>query len=201
VEIIARGLVVGLAVAAPVGPIGILVIRRGLADGAPIALATGLGAAVADAIFALVAGLGIAAVGTAVAEHAWALRALGAAMLVVIAVRMLVRTHDPRSAPAGAPSAFRAFAGTLALTLTSPVTIASFAAIAATLGLGDERHRSASAALGFALAVLAGSSAWWLLLAASVSRLRHRVDGARVRWIDRASALVLLAFALAAVLG
>src|SRR5437764_8785946 len=84
-----RGLAVGLAVAAPVGPIGVLCIRRTLTDGRRVGLACGLGAATADAMYGLVAGLGVVAISTSFAPHQAALRAVGAIYLAYLGVRTL----------------------------------------------------------------------------------------------------------------
>ncbi|HEY8073812.1 MAG TPA: LysE family transporter [Labilithrix sp.] len=186
-RLLVRGAVVGFALAAPIGPIGIMVIRRSLEGGARSGLATGLGAAVGDALFALAGVLGLASLG---AQPAW-MRIGGAAMLCVLGVRAIVekRRADAKVSRVGHA---RAFAGTLLYTLASPVSILSFAAVAATLGVA----RGGDAA-ALVLGVFVGSTAWWLVLSGGVAAVRRRVPDRAITWLSRAGGAALVAFGLA----
>jgi putative LysE/RhtB family amino acid efflux pump len=197
-SLVLRGSAIGFAVAAPVGPIGLLVIRRSLACGALPGLATGLGAAAADTTFALVGSLGLAGAAVGLGAHAGALRVAGALFVVVLGLRgIFERTRASAPAPSDAPSLLGAFATTLLLTLTNPMTILSFAAIAA--GAGIAGH-DVAASIALASGVLVGSAAWWLLLAGSVAALRRRVPDRALPWIGRASGVFLVAFGVHALL-
>lgn len=195
IEIVARGVLLGLAVAAPVGPIGVLVIRRSVERGASLGLATGLGAAVADAGYAAIAALGIS-VGPEGLTSSPAFRIASAALLVWLGVRTL-RARDERAsteAPLGAAGHGSAFASTIALTLANPATIASFAAASAAIGVPARP----GAALTFALSVLLGSSAWWLSLSLGTAAIRSRLGARPLRAIRVGSGIMLLGFAVMA---
>lgn len=180
-----KALALGFAVAAPVGPIGLLCIRRSMADGPAAGFATGLGAATADLLYALCAAAGLTAVAT---QWQW-LQPAGALMLLYLGIQTW---RSARPAAGGAPdepaSLPRAFLGTFVLTLLNPMTILSFAAMLAAIGATDPRL--------LAPGVFLGSAAWWLLLSSAASRLRPWLEGPRLVWINRAAAVMLAALAL-----
>jgi len=192
-----RGLVIGFSIAAPVGPIGVLCIRRTLAKGRLHGLASGLGAATADASFGAVAGFGLTAVsGLLVEQQGW-LRLIGGVFLCALGARTFLARPASEAAPAGRSGLLGAYLSALALTLTNPLTILSFAAIFAGLGIA-EAGADYGAALILVAGVFAGSAAWWLLLSGGVSLLRERFTPRRMRWVNRLSGAVLVAFGLAA---
>jgi threonine/homoserine/homoserine lactone efflux protein len=196
-----RGLLVGLSIAAPVGPIGVLCIRRTLADGRAIGLATGLGAAAADGVYGAIAGFGITAVADVlVGQQRW-LRIGGGVFLLYLGVRAMLA--QPPAAPTGGERSRRdrlgAFTSTFALTLANPATILSFVAIFAGLGVGAGGGDYGSA-VTFVAGVVTGSALWWLLLTTAVARLGRRVGSRTLRWVNRASGAVLAAFGLVALL-
>jgi threonine/homoserine/homoserine lactone efflux protein len=189
---------IGLAIAAPVGPIGVLCIRRSLNAGMLTGLVSGLGAAVADAVYGAVAGFGLTSVSMFLLDHQAAIRILGGVALLVIGLRILLA-----KAPAAGEQAITngrlagAFASCFLLTLTNPTTILSFLAIFAGLGLA-EWVRDYTAAAVLVAGVLLGSALWWLVLSGGVSLVRHRLSAAAFVWINRLSAAVILLFGLLA---
>ncbi len=186
-RLLVRGAVVGFALAAPIGTIGVMVIRRSLEHGARSGLATGLGAAVGDALFALAGVLGLASLG---AQPVW-MRIGGAAFLCVLGVRTFLEKRSASGGVARASHA-RAFAGTLLFTLASPISILSFAALAATLGVA----RGGDAA-ALVLGVFVGSTAWWVMLSGGVAAVRRRIPDRAITWLSRAGGAALVAFGLA----
>jgi threonine/homoserine/homoserine lactone efflux protein len=194
-DLAVRGFVIGLAVAASVGPIWILCLRRTLESGFLAGFTSGAGAAVADAIYGGVSALGVSAIGGAVEGIAPWLGVAGGAALVYLGARDLLRR--PASGGAAAPPGLLAgFATTFGLTLANPMTILLFAAIMAGLGVGV-----AGPPIGAILVVAGvflGSLAWWLVLAAAGSRLRDRLGPSARLWITRASGLVLIGFGVVA---
>ncbi|HEX7927701.1 MAG TPA: LysE family transporter [bacterium] len=201
-ELLAKGLLLGFSIAAPVGPIGILCIQRTLAEGRAAGLATGLGAAAADAVYGCIAAFGLTLVSAfLVQQQAW-IGLLGGAYLAWLGVQLF------RAAPMGLPDAntpaparvplASAFGSTFLLTLSNPVTILSFVAVFAGLGLatsGGDAWDAGTLVLG----VFLGSAAWWLLLSGGVGALRRKVTPGGLRWINRGSGLTVLAFALWAI--
>ncbi|MCW5750759.1 MAG: LysE family transporter [Alphaproteobacteria bacterium] len=196
------GLLIGVAIAAPVGPIGVLCIRRALAHGRLSGFVSGLGAAVADALYGVVAAFGLSIVmQTLVGLQAW-LQAGGAAFLLLLAIR-IARAPVPEigTAPAGLGAGALAvqFLGVFLLTLANPATILSFIAIFAGAGLGAGAGEGAlrlDAAAAMVGGVFLGSAAWWLLLSQGVALFRHRLGGPGLKLVNLASAAMLGAFAL-----
>jgi putative LysE/RhtB family amino acid efflux pump len=191
-----RGFVIGLAVAASVGPIWIHCHRRTLESGFLAGFTSGAGAAVADGIYGAVGALGVHTLGRAVEGAVPWLGLGGGAFLVALGASDLLRR--PREGGAAAPPGhLRGFAATFALTLANPMTILSFVAIFAGLGVGA--GASPGAALVVVAGVFLGSLAWWLVLAGGASRLRERLGPAVRLWITRVAGLVLIGFGLAAI--
>lgn len=186
---------IGLAIAAPVGPIGLLVIQRTLDHGRAVGLATGLGAAAADACYGAVGAFGVVVVMQALQAARVPLALFGGAMLLWLAWKSWVAVPAERAAEvAASPGLFASFAATFALTLSNPATILSFIAIFA--AMGARQSSGALLPVPLVLGVLAGSALWWLLLSAVVARLRHHIGVPARRWVGRVSALLLAAFAL-----
>ena len=202
-SLLLRGLVVGFSIAAPVGPIGVLCIRRTLADGRAAGLVSGLGAVTADAIYGSIAGFGLTFIsGFLLSQTGW-LRLSGGAFLLLLGVRTLLSRPAERPAAASGTGLARAYASTFLLTLTNPATILSFAAVFAGLGLANvttavpQGTRYLAAGL-LVLGVFFGSALWWLLLSGGVSVFRSRFDARAMRWVNRLSGVVIAAFGIAA---
>jgi threonine/homoserine/homoserine lactone efflux protein len=188
----AQSLLIGFSIAAPVGPIGLLTIQRTLNQGPAAGLATGMGAAVADAAYGAVGAFGVTVLIQMLTAARMPLAIGGAAFLLWMAWSIWRAPVAERAAPAsGGSNLLRCFAGTFVLTLSNPATILSFIAVFGTLA---GRLQVASPWTMIA-GVLIGSASWWLLLSTAVGRLRERFDARWRRRINVASALVLAGFA------
>lgn len=199
--LLAEGLLIGVAIAAPVGPIGLLCIRRTLADGPRHGLATGLGAATADALYGAVAGFGLAAVTDVLLGWEAAFRLAGGLTLLWLGWATFRARPDERTADAaasGRTGLLGAYASTVVLTLANPATIVSFAAVFGGLGLAEAGAGDATAAAALVAGVFLGSALWWLGLSAGVGVFRGRVTPRATVWINRASGAVLAGFGAAA---
>ena len=198
-----RGLVIGLAIAEPVGPIGVLCIRRTLAEGRLAGLVTGLGAATADTVYGAVAAFGLTAVSVFLVSQQDMLRLIGGAFLLYLGVRTFLARPVAQDAVTGDRSS-RTLAGdyasTFLLTITNPLTILSFAAVFAGLGLGSGYDDLASALLLVA-GVFTGSALWWFLLSGGVSLLRGRITPNGLRWVNRVSGVIITLFGIVALAG
>lgn len=192
-ELFAQALLIGFSIAAPVGPIGLLVIQRTLQRGAAMGLATGLGAALADAVYGALGAFGVTGLISALQAARVPLALGGGAFLLWLALQSWRAPPASRAAPAAeARDLLGSLAGTFGLTLANPATIFSFIAIFGSLGA-----RTAGASPWVLIAgVLLGSALWWLLLSTGVSHLRGRFDERWQRRVNRASALMLATFAL-----
>ena len=195
-----KGLIFGFSIAAPVGPIGILCIRRSLTSGWPAGLLTGMGAATADALYGCVAGFGLAGVtGFVVGQRAW-IQTFGGLFLCWLGLRIILSGTDEKPAAKAPGCAAMGYLSALFLTLTNPMTILSFAAVFAGMGLGS--IGAGHMAAGWLVAgVFSGSMAWWIILSSASSLFNTRMNAKSMRWINRFSGAVLTGFGLAAVIG
>jgi threonine/homoserine/homoserine lactone efflux protein len=200
VPLAVRGFLLGLSIAAVLGPIGLLCVRRTLVSGFAVGFASGLGAATADAGYAAVAGFGVSAVATVLVDHRVWLRVVGGAFLVYLGARTMraMPAQQVVRAEAGATRLVGAYTSTLALTLSNPMTIFSFAGVFAGIGLGSVNAASADTALALVLGVFAGSATWWLVLASVTTRWRSRFTTRRLRAVNLASGLLILVFGVQA---
>jgi threonine/homoserine/homoserine lactone efflux protein len=189
----ARGLAIGVAIAAPVGPIGLLCIRRTLANGRLAGFVSGMGAATADACYGSVAALGLTAISSAIVAHQSVVRLVGGVFLCYLGARMALSHPAMESSDGAVGSLAAAFGSTLALTLTNLTTILSFTAVFAGLGLGTMTGDRGSAVL-MVCGVFLGSALWWLLLSGVVGFFRHALTVERLRWVNRLSGAMLLGF-------
>jgi threonine/homoserine/homoserine lactone efflux protein len=194
-----RGFVIGFSIAAPVGPIGVLCIRRTLAEGWATGLVSGLGAASADAIYGSIAGFGLAFVSNfLVSQQIW-LRLVGGVFLCFLGLKTLLAKPAEQSSTGKGSGLLAAYASTFFLTLTNPITIISFAAIFAGLGLAATRGNYESAGV-LVLGVFMGSASWWLLLSSAVGLFRARFSPGLLRWVNRISGAIIIGFGIIALL-
>ena len=187
-----KGLLLGLAIAAPVGPIGVLCIRRSLTHGFTAGFAGGLGTALADAFYAALAAFGFAVfLADWIEGNTW-VRQFGAMMLLFLAWQAWNAPTDVEAAEIDTRTLVATFAATFMLTLTNPMTIVSFLTIFT--GFGIERAGE-DEITALVLGVFLGSLGWWILLAGAVSQLRARIDANATRFINRGAAGLLAIFA------
>lgn len=193
---------IGFAIAAPVGPIGILCIRRTLAHGIWHGVASGLGAATADALYGSIIALGLTAVAGFILNLSEALGIIGGLFLLYLGVTTFRSPISGSADGAGylpRKSLTFNYLSTLALTVTNPMTIMMFMGVFA--GFSESITTGASGAGLIVLGVFLGSAAWWLILSAAVGLLRTRITPGTLVWINRVSGVVICIFALRALLG
>ncbi|WP_419905822.1 LysE family translocator [Kiloniella sp.] len=192
-----KGLMIGLAVAAPVGPMALLCLKLSLERGIMAGFATGLGIAIADMTYGILALLGLTAVMTLLLEHNDLIRSLGGSGLIIMAgfsVYKILRApavlHAAEIKDSGSKGLIVAFSSAYALTITNPMTILVFLAIFAGLnndGSGEERWI-------VALGIFLGSLGWWLFIALLGSVMRKHLPTSFIKAIDWLSALVIGGF-------
>lgn len=192
-----KGLAVGLAIAAPVGPVGVLCVRRTLNHGPWVGLASGLGAACADAVYGAIAAFGLSSVAGLMIDYQNHLRLFGGAFLLLIGARVLFKksSEESLSQKNAQVQLAGAYASCFLLTLTNPATILSFIAIFAGLGLVGQ-VAGLMAALILVSGVFAGSAMWWLALSGVVGLLRGRVTPRILVWINRLSGAIIAGFGI-----
>ena len=194
-----RGFLIGLSVAAAVGPMAVLCIRRTLVHGRIAGLATGLGVATADGCYGAVAGFGLTLISQFLLDQQVWLRLVGGLFLCYLGVKTLLTAPAARPANAGGTDLAKAYLSALGLTLTNPLTVLSFAAIFAGLGAGLRGGYTATGAL--VSGVFIGSALWWVVLTSVVAALRNRVTPRVLRWINRGSGSTIFVFGLVALAG
>jgi threonine/homoserine/homoserine lactone efflux protein len=196
--LVVRGFVLGFVIAASVGPITLLVIRRTLGAGWPLGLASGMGVATADAAYGAVAAFGIAAIADVLVAISRPLGIIGGAALIWVGLRTALRPSV--SVEARAPST-RGLAGgylsILGLTLTNPMTIILYGAVIVSVGV----PASSSAALSLWLGLAVGSVAWWLVLVPLVALVRGRLSPQVLHAITVGSSAAIAAFGVIALVG
>lgn len=196
------GALIGMASAAPVGPVNLLVIQRTLSTHTAEALIVGAGGAVGDSVFAAVAAFGVGAVTRLLDAHALAIRVGGGLIMLAFAVAIWRTTPKLRGDAAQAP-ALRMALATLTLTLTNPATILFFVGAFGAVGFTGIGHDSIGHTLNASLVVAGtfiGSMIWWLVVTAVARRLRGRLDDGHLVKLNHYTAIALGAFAAAAVI-
>jgi threonine/homoserine/homoserine lactone efflux protein len=188
-----KGLAFGFVLAATVGPMWVLCLRRTLAYGVATGLASGMGIAVADGLYGAVAAFGLTAISGFLLAHGLWIGLAGGVFLVYLGVKTLLAAPAAAGATAKPASHAQAFLSTLGLTLANPPTILAFAAIFAGLGLAASADFAAAALV--TLGVFLGSAAWWLALAAFAGTLRTQLGPRLLRAINIVCGATILAFA------
>ena len=196
-DVFLRGLIIGFSIAAPVGPIGVLCIRRTLAEGRLAGFLSGMGAASADMFYGAVAAFGLTAVQELLIGQSNWLRIVGGIFLLYLGVKTFFSKPAQQAAKSARGGLFGAYLTTFFLTITNPITILSFIAIFAGLRLGETDGNYLSAAL-MVLGVFLGSAAWWLTLSTGVSFLREKFTPALLAWVNRLAGVIIFVFGLAA---
>lgn len=192
IQVFSRGLLIGLCIAAPVGPIGVLCIRRSLSQGSWFGFATGLGAAIADAMYGAVAAFGLTAVSGFLIGVGFWLGLFGGVFLCYLGARTWRAPVTDRGPLRSEGTLLTACLSTLILTLTNPMTILSFIAIYAGFGVAGPLNYWAAGVL--VLGVFAGSAAWWLALSGAVGIFRSRMSVGWMRRINLVSGGIIIAF-------
>lgn len=187
---------IGFAVAAPVGPIAMLCIRTTLERGRLAGFAAGLGAAVADTIYAAVGAYGITLVGSFLAAEELWFKLFGGIFLIAFGIYLARKnpnlvSEDDREVPKGL---LADFAMTLVLTLANPTTILTFVGLFA--GLSGLRGFALPTIPALLVGVFVGSALWWLALSGIVGLIRHRISATTMLWINRGAGAAIVAFGL-----
>jgi threonine/homoserine/homoserine lactone efflux protein len=197
IDLLIKGLAVGIAIAAPVGPVALLCIQRALSGGWLAGSASGLGAAAADTLYGSIAAFSLSLIENFLIDHRYQIAIGGGVLLCLLGIRVIL--SKPMEIPARpSNSAFGlvgVFLGTFMLTLANPTTVLSFIAIFAAINITAASGDYAAAGILVA-GVFAGSAIWWLCLAIGVGVVRHRVDEPVLRWIRRASAALVIGFGI-----
>jgi threonine/homoserine/homoserine lactone efflux protein len=192
-----KGIAIGLAIAAPVGPVAVLCIRRTLAHGIAQGFATGIGAVTADVFFGSAASFGVAAVSGLVLTYENWLRSAGGLFMLVLGVRTYFQKSKP-SENQGTSPILRAYGTAFFLTITNPITIFAFTAIFAGFGVVSD-NMSVDDTLSLMGGVTVGCIAWWCGMTLITNHFRARFSNDSHVWLHHLSGGLLVLFGIASI--
>ena len=188
-----QGVIIGLTLAVPVGPISLVCIHRTVANGRLHGIASGLGVATADSLYAAVAFLGLTAVSGLIIGHQGLFRLLAGTALVLVGIQVFRSIPAAVQARNGQEPYLRDYLSLLAIAGANPLTIIFFITILP--GFGVVAHGTTlSAAIPFVAGIFTGSAAWWILLCGSLGSVRSRLDPGNLRQVNRVSGILIACF-------
>jgi len=190
-----KGILLGFLIAAPVGPIGLLCIRRTLTEGRASGIVSGLGAATADSFYGSVAGFGLTFISSLLLDQRLLLHLAGGVFLCYLGVTTFLSKPVETGASASGRGLLGAYASALFLTLTNPMTILSFAAVFSGLDIVSAAGGYAASGL-LVLGVFIGSALWWLILVSVVNLFRAKFSTHYLHWVNRIAGVILTGFGL-----
>ena len=193
--ILGEGIIVGFAVAAPVGPVAVVTIERTLRHGFIAGLAVGLGAAMADTVLGALAGFGVTFLTDFIADNPDWIKLVGGIVLIALGTVLIVSREQTKRRPITAADLLHAFTSAFAITISNPITIFAFLAIFAGLGFTESASTTGRAGLMVA-GIFVGAALWWILLSGAVAWQRHRVSERTLAVIKGASGYLILGFGL-----
>jgi threonine/homoserine/homoserine lactone efflux protein len=186
-----KGIAVGIAIALPVGPVGVLCVRRTIFEGRLIGLVSGLGAVTADTVFGIIAGFSLTVVKNLLLDYQNWLRCGGGLFLIYLGVSALLKhVERAKTQEASAENLLSAYLSTFALTISNPVTILAFLGIFAAVGFTGAEATLGRAAMLVA-GVLLGSLLWWVGLCLGAGLFRKSFDEVHLVWMNRISGGIL----------
>jgi threonine/homoserine/homoserine lactone efflux protein len=204
IELVLAGTFIGLVLAAPIGPVNVLVIQRAATGGFWAGLAAGIGAVLGDGTLAAVAAFSMRAVSELMVEYRAPIQLVGGAVLVIFGLGLLFAKPAPSLEPGkGSPrwEHTGVIPQTYFLTITNPGAILGTAAIFGGLGSLIGGLDNNFEALLLVAAVMGGSLLWWLGLSELIATIRHKLTEERLKLINRIAGMVLIAFGLLVLIG
>lgn len=194
-----KGMILGFSIAAPVGPIGILCIRRTLQYGKLSGLISGIGAATADVIYAIIAAFGLTMISNFLIAGEYWFQLLGGFFMIYLGAKIFFTKLIPNSREVAHKTLLSDFFSVFILTLTNPMTILSFFAVFAAIGLSSINDSFFDASL-LVLGVFLGSFAWWFILSEGVALFRKKIGDEFMLWVNRFAGVTIFLFGLIALL-
>lgn len=188
-----KGIIIGFAIAAPVGPVGALCIKRTMHNGRMAGLMSGLGAAAADTCFAIIAAFGLTFISDILMKGSYWLRLVGGLFLLYLGIKTFVSQYSEDSHLNAPTSHFSYFLTTFLLTITNPLTILGFAALFASSGLSYTPHDFISPAI-LSTGVFLGSGFWWVIVTEGITFFRKKITKQVFRWTNKIAACIIIGF-------
>ena len=192
------GIVIGLVMAAPIGPVNIICIRRAMTKGPMNGFFVGQGAAVADGFFGSLAAFGLTGITQIVNTYNGYIQIIGAVALIVIGIKLWLSHPHVNDVKDTFKDRIKAAVGTFLLTITNPLTVLGFIAIFIGLGFGDMGNNLINAGL-ISFGILIGSSLWWGIISFGSAKVSKKISDKHLGNINKVSAIILFIFAGAAI--
>ncbi len=193
-----KGLLIGFLMAVPIGPVGILTIRKTLSEGLSRGMIIGLGAATADAFYGSLAAFGLTFISDAINQQQFWFRLIGGTVLIFFGIRTIRKKNVSPAVPAETTGLLRSFLSACFLVLTNPVTVFAFIAVFAAFGLGSRLELVSASIL--VSGVFAGSYLWFLTLSSAAMAFRHKLDSEGMRWVNTIAGILIIASGAAALI-
>jgi threonine/homoserine/homoserine lactone efflux protein len=195
-----KGLIIGFVLPIPIGPVGILCIRRTLAYGKYYGFLTGLSAAISDMMLSIVAAFGITLVSNYISGYQQEIRLFGGVVLLAIGY-LTLRPHPIKeTAVQGVTSPALSFFSTFLITFTNPMAVFAYAAVFAGIGVDDLIHNHTSASL-VVIGVFVGSLCWFSVLIYLSSIFKEKIISRGLVLVNKITGSLLMLFGLIALLG
>ncbi len=188
-----QGVVIGVSVAAPVGPMAILCVRRSIMFGRSVGMATGIGMASAHALYSAVAMAGLQSVSAVLGTHSVVVRAASAVILVGLGIRLACASPSSEQGQLRQLRLGSAHASAFGLSLVNPLMVLSLASLIAASDLSAVQ--TAPSAVMLVAGVFAGSSLWWLVMTRSATLFTTRFTARTVTALNRIAGPSLVASA------
>jgi threonine/homoserine/homoserine lactone efflux protein len=193
-----KGLIIGFSIAAPVGPIGLLCINNTMQKGKLSGFLSGMGAACADMVYGCIAAFGLTAISNLFIKEVYLIKLFGGLFLCYLGIKIFLTTKRSKTLENKSKSLLGDYFSTFLLTITNPMTILSFTAVFAGLGIMSLSRDILNATL-LVLGVFVGSALWWLLLSYSVEFINKKSKNSILPFISKASGLIILCFGIFAI--
>jgi len=191
-----KGLIIGFGMAVPIGPLGIMCIRKTLAEGHSRGLMIGIGAATADSLYSSVAAFGLTFISDVIASQYFWLRLVGGALLLYLGIRTFRAKRKDPTIPVINKRLLESYVSAFLLALTNPVTFFAFVAVFAAFGLGHKLNVISACII--VIGVFTGSCLWFLTLGFVATLFRKKLDAGGLRWVNKISGVLIILSGLAA---
>jgi len=194
-----QGMIIGLTLAVPVGPIALLCIQRAVTDGRLHGIASGIGVATADSFYAGVTFFGLTAISGLIITHQFSLRLAAGIVLILVGIRIFLSMPAPLSVKTEHETYLKDYLSMVAIAIANPLTLIFFVAILPGFGVVFYENSVVSAS-EFVGGVFFGSTLWWIILCGSIGSFRSRIRGGHLGLINRVSGVMIVIFGVGMVL-
>ncbi len=191
-----KGLLVGFGLAVPIGPVGIMCIRKTLMERHSRGLMTGLGAATADSLYGGIAAFGLTFITDIIAGHQFWLHLVGGILLLALGIKTYLVTHERPWHPFDNRGVVGSYLAAFLLAVSNPVTVFAFIAVFAAFGLGNKAAFATRCML--VCGVFTGSFLWFVALGHVATVFRHKLDEGGFKWVNRVSGVLIIISGIAA---